>query len=759
MRNLARSAIVKNSTTGLTMALICVVFFISGFPALVYQLIWQRSLFIIYGINIESVTIVVTGFMLGLGLGSLFGGFLSKHKPLPLLVMFGCIELGIGAFGSYSLELFHTVGVATLHSSPFVLKVAPLLLLLVPTLLMGSTLPILVMYLVERSGNVGKSVGLLYFLNTLGSAIACFVIALWMMRVLGMQSSVLLAACFNLTVGAVAFVAWKKDKHQHARSETQNQVEYRSPRLIGFGLTLAFSMGVGCLSLSYELVWFRFFSFLTGASAMAFALILGAFLVGVATGSFAGSIMCRRAEHNDFLLLRVLGTIVLFSSLLGFFYAPIIAQIMERGVSKYIYLPTILLFVAVIAGLMGAALPLLSHLGIAANSSTGARLSYLYLANILGSVIGSLGTGFVLMDYMNFAEISALLAIAGLALGVVVLLSSHRRRTQVDFLMVASAALGIAVIPFASPLFTNVWDTLLFHYGSEEVFDVNERVIETAENKHGVINVSNDDRVYGGGMYDGMIRVDLAEDPNGLERPFALSFFHPSPKDVLMIGLATGAWAQVIANHPQVEKLTIVEINPGYLELISKHKQVASLLANPKVAIVIDDGRRWLVRHPEQKFDAIIQNTTWFFRANTTNLLSEEYIRLSLSHLKEGGIDMYNTTSSDRAQRTACAIAPNSIRLMNQMIVSNTPMTLDRERWYDVLLSYKIDGKPMIDSSNEARLAHLNDDLQFVENQAPPATLETCGSIMKRTASLRTMTDDNMGEEWHYLRRRKIFGE
>jgi predicted membrane-bound spermidine synthase len=156
----------------LRLALVGAIFFLSGFPALVYQLVWQRSLFTIYGINIESVTVVVTGFMLGLGLGSLLGGVLSRLRPLPLLVMFAAIELGIGAFGINSLDLFAAVGAATIHSSPLVLKAAPLLLLLVPTLLMGATLPILVMHLVERSGNVGNAVGLLYFLNTLGSAVA-----------------------------------------------------------------------------------------------------------------------------------------------------------------------------------------------------------------------------------------------------------------------------------------------------------------------------------------------------------------------------------------------------------------------------------------------------------------------------------------------------------------------------------------------------------------------------------------------------------
>src|ERR1700685_4178187 len=123
-----------------------------------------------------------------------------------------------------------------------------------------------------------------------------------------------------------------------------------------------------------------------------------------------------------------------------------------------------------------------------------------------------------------------------------------------------------------------------------------------------------------------------------------------------MIALATGAWEQVIASHPQVKHVTIIEINPGYLQIVRKYPVVASLLDNPKVEIVIDDGRRWLNRHPERKFDAIVQNTTWYFRPNVTRLLSQEYLRLAASHLRDGGVVMYNTTGSARAQRTGCSL-------------------------------------------------------------------------------------------------------
>src|SRR6266478_781288 len=113
-----------------------VLFFFSGFPALLYQIVWQRALFTIYGVNIESVTIIVTVFMLGLGLGSLAGGNLSKRTGLRLLRVFGLIELGIGMFGAVSLSVFHSAASFTAGASTLKTGVVTFVLLLFPTLLM-----------------------------------------------------------------------------------------------------------------------------------------------------------------------------------------------------------------------------------------------------------------------------------------------------------------------------------------------------------------------------------------------------------------------------------------------------------------------------------------------------------------------------------------------------------------------------------------------------------------------------------------------
>ena len=181
------------------------VFFLSGFAALLYPIVWQRALFAIYGINIESVTMVVTAFMLGLGLGSLAGGALSKDPKRPVLVIFSLVETGIGAFGVLSLALFRAVGSATLVLSPTATACVTFALVLVPTMLMGGTLPLLVAHEVRASGNVGRSVGMLYFVNTLGSALASLAAAVAILGALGQAGTVRLAAAINFTVAALIY--------------------------------------------------------------------------------------------------------------------------------------------------------------------------------------------------------------------------------------------------------------------------------------------------------------------------------------------------------------------------------------------------------------------------------------------------------------------------------------------------------------------------------------------------------------------------
>jgi spermidine synthase len=122
--------------------------------------------------------------------------------------------------------------------------------------------------------------------------------------------------------------------------------------------------------------------------------------------------------------------------------------------------------------------------------------------------------------------------------------------------------------------------------------------------------------------------------------------------------------------HPQLDELVVVEINPGYLKLIPLYPVVSGLLANPRVKIVIDDGRRWLRNHRGQGFDVVIMNTTFHWRSFASNVLSVEFLRLAGSVLNTGGIVMFNATGSSEVHRTAALAFPNAMRFANLMVGS-----------------------------------------------------------------------------------------
>lgn len=208
-----------------------------------------------------------------------------------------------------------------------------------------------------------------------------------------------------------------------------------------------------------------------------------------------------------------------------------------------------------------------------------------------------------------------------------------------------------------------------------------------------------------------------------------------------MIGLSSGSWAQVIANHPQVESLTVIEINPGYLELIPRYPSVASVLRNPKVEIVIDDGRRWLARSAGKKFDLIVQNTTWHWRAHVTNLLSTEYLELVRARLGPGGVFYFNTTASPEVQKTAATSFPNALRIGTFVAVSDAPLTLDRERLRLEIEAYRIDGAPVLDVARADDRAALAKVMSYGD-------VEPRDAILARTSTARIITDDNMASEW-----------
>jgi spermidine synthase len=729
---------------------IYVLFFISGVPALIYQIVWQRALFTIYGVNVESVTIVVSAFMLGLGLGSLCGGAISGNPKLPMLAVFGAFELCIGIFGALSLHIFHWAGAYTAGASLPATAALTFGLVLLPTTLMGATLPILVAHLVRISSNVGSSVGMLYFVNTLGSATACLAAAAFLMRWLGESGCVACAAGINFTVGSAALLSHlltrKAARRKPGPSSEADPPGRRANGLFPFSMALWLVGLSGFIALSYELLWYRAYSFASGTRASAFALLLGAYLEGVAFGSLYSKALCTRLarpEHRARVLAIVSGLLIVADAI-GFLVVPVLAYSLRWAP----YMATFFL-VALSAGLMGAVFPLLAHISIAPDNRAGARLSRMYLANILGSAMGTFLVGFVLMDHWSMQQISLFLLLLGLTMAAAIQAHIARKRRRIA-LLGGIAALAVAAILTAPAIFGTIYERMLF----KSAYRAGMRFTHLLESRSGVVAVDQQKVVYGGGMYDGRFNTSLVGDANWIVRAYAIGAFHPHPRRVLMIGLSSGSWAQVIANHSQVEHFTIVEINPSYLELIRQYPEVAGVLKNPKVSIVIDDGRRWLARNPDERFDLIVQNTTFHWRAHITNLLSVDYLRIIRKHLAPGGVFYYNTTDSSDVLHTGTAVFPYALRVMNFLAVSDSPLVVDQEAWRKELVSYRIDGKPVLNLELAPDRQRLADVLAMAGGLGQPgsganAAMEYADTIRLRTRDKRLFTDDNMGVEWY----------
>jgi spermidine synthase len=674
--------------------------------------------------------------MLGLGLGSLAGGWVSKRREIGLLPLLAAIELATAAFGIVSLSVFEQIGALIANWSLPAMAAVNLLLVIVPTLLMGATLPILVSHLVRRSGEVGGAVGLLYYANTMGAGAACLVCCSVLFPFFGMRSAVFTAVGLNVAVAAGAIVA-----HAFHRNEARPVVAIarRSAReaVLGMGRVLLLAALGGFISLSYEIFLFRTISYASGSSATAFAVTLACFLFGIAGGARSAGKICENFLPAD--AMRKAADELVFANLVGLLFLPLMAHLawLDRGVFA-----VALLMVYLIARRWGSLLPYLAQFGVPGDDRAGMRTSLLYFSNILGSAAGAIVTGFVLTNYLTLVQIALALAVAGTvcALSLIAMLDvarPERLRRAAD--AVGVLAIALVVVPLMSH---RVFENLLYRGSLDHAF------AHIVENRSGIITVDTDGTVFGNGMYDGRFNVRLQDDRNGIIRPYALSLFHDAPRDVLMIGLSSGSWAQVIANNPAVKSLTIVEINQGYLTLIAQQPEVASVLHNPKVTIITDDGRRWLRHRPDQRFDAIVSNTTWNFRANAANLLSTEFLELARQHLNPRGILFYNTTDSDRVQRTACLAFPYGARFSNHVVVSDTPIDWNFKRWRQTLEAYAIDGTKQFNLQNPGDRALL--DSITSADQGSQHLIEGCPQVLARTAGKVPVTDDNMGTEWRH---------
>ena len=489
------------------------------------------------------------------------------------------------------------------------------------------------------------------------------------------------------------------------------------------------SFSIGFFSLSEEILWVRVVGFRYQTLPPAFSFVLGCYLVGIALGAALGKRLCERSQD----LYQVAAVVLGLSAMSDVLTPWMIARVMPSTSSS---LAPPALAIASTAALKSILFPIVHHLGSTRDGgNVGRSVSRIYFGNIVGASLGPLVTGFVALDHLSVDECFGVVAALCLLASMACALKSKRRVSVLAALALALASSTIAsrtMLPGAGALST-------LATGGREFMS------NFIANRHGVIHTertTQGDMVYGGNVYDGMATVDGDTNPNGLQRLYILALLHPNPKRVLFLGLSAGAWVRAMQGFDAVESIDVVEINPGYIQLARAYPQLAPLLDDPRVTIHIDDGRRWLRRNAAARFDMIVQNTSFYWRANADNLLSREYLLEVKQHLNPGGIFTANTTGSFDVLATARAVFTNVYRYTNFLYAADRPLAPDIARLSRIMrpngTRFEVDHPPPTSVAAYLAIARLEPASDF---------------IARRNADAEIITDDNLLTEYKDGRR------
>jgi SAM-dependent methyltransferase len=488
------------------------------------------------------------------------------------------------------------------------------------------------------------------------------------------------------------------------------------------------SFVIGFLSLSIEIVWVRIIGFGYETLPPAFSFVLACYLVGIALGAGLGKRLCERTQN----LYGAAAFMLSLSALVDVVSPMYVARVIAAH-SAVLCWPALAIICT--ATLKSTLFPIVHHLGsVAAGPRVGRSVSRIYFGNIMGATLGPLVTGFLAFDYLGTDEcFGVAAAIALLAAAACVLKSTRHRLIVVPFLasIVASTLAMRSIGPGAGSL------AFLATGGPGAMSNY-------MANSHGIIHTAVTTRgefIFGGNVYDGIATTNVDTNPNGLDRLYLLALVHPHVKRVLSIGLSGGAWIRALEGFPEIERIDIIEINPAYVDLARHYVQLSGFLRDPRVHIHIDDGRRWLRRNPTLRFDAIVQNTTYHWRANIGNLLSREYFLECRRHLNPGGVMLGNTTGSYDVFTTVQSVFPDAYRYTNFMFASDHPLTKDTARLWQVR---RPDGK--LFEPGEAQATSV---VALLAN----VPLEPAAQFLARHKTAgEIITDDNLLSEYRHGR-------
>ncbi|ENV10316.1 hypothetical protein F966_01495 [Acinetobacter higginsii] len=480
----------------------------------------------------------------------------------------------------------------------------------------------------------------------------------------------------------------------------------------------------GFLSLAQEILWMRLISFAGMSVPQTFSYTLALFLIGIAVGASIGKNICKKIKNinldNIGLIFFIATAVDLILIILVYISAPMSGFILVAGGCVF--------FCAMVRGIV---FPMVHHVG-ANHVKTGKQISNVYFSNVFGSALAPLIIGFIALDYLNTQQMYLLVCLLTLILAMICI---QKKVFKLLGVLVATLIFMSLFLP-----------EKIFYELSRNSYEVNSYPIEILENKHGFIQVYNshgDQAVFGANVYDGKFNTNLFHNTNGIDRAYFLTTIQPNAKNALVIGLSTGSWVKVLSLMPSLEKITIVEINPAYVELIKKTPIVSSLLQDKRIEIIFDDGRKWLKKNQDKKFDIVLMNTTWHWRAYGSNLLSINFLDLVKNVLNNDSVFFYNTTQSLDAFYTAKHVFPKIYKYKFFILASNQELYFKENDMVKSLCSLEDPITKEKAFSNKIQCVQAKNEI--MKNK-----IESYDQIKFLARKPELITDDNMITEFKY---------
>ena len=682
-------------------------FFVSGFAALQYQVVWQRLLGIFSGADIYSATIIVAAFMAGLGCGSLAGGYLADRlSRRGNLLMFAAAELAVGLFGFFSAALYYDVlyvRLGYLAANSAAMPAILFLSLLWPTFLMGTALPLLARALTFDTDGAARVIGALYGANTLGAAMGALLTTWWLIPQMGLAGSLRLSAALNAIV-AIAAVPLAVRFARFSRGDVQSARPAAALATPSLDINLPFHTWAslyglaGFLALSLELIWFRIIGVMMKSSSFTFGTLLAVYLAGLGIGAAAGSRLARRSPQpaRTFLLIQTaIGVYVGLSviALLAILEAPAAAGWLHRYLAEYEAMDVRraltqfdgeflqLFFVIPIALigpptlLMGVGFPLLQKVVQTDLGRLGFRTGALMMSNIVGSTLGTVATGWIGLRLFGTAgTLKAVVAASGVFALVGLVLAGPRGW---DRWRLAAAWLAVIFLAAAIPGGDILWARL---HSTESVGVVQ------AEDESGVSLLKRS----GSGLAqsttvfaDGLGQSELPY--GGIHTVLGAlpAFVHPAPREAVIIGLGSGDTVFGMAGRQEIGRIVCLEIVGAQVATLRRlssgfpYPGLLTVLSDPRIEHVQGDGRLY-VMHAGRQFDIIEADALRPGSANVGNLYSDRYFAMIRDRLRPGGLAV-TWAPTTRVERTFVSVFPHVVSYGSILLGSRDPIVIDPE--------------------------------------------------------------------------------